>query len=640
MNKFFLMLSLTLMLGNMAIAQDSLERRTAELLSLSAQVHGQPNTNQLNELTEIVENRRALLVAAMKSNPEQVLKYALTDKQRGQLPRAIKGSIEENVRVSGRVVTGVADDFDKKKATFLYELTTLDGVRLQLHFVNGLERMFSQELIEADGVMIDHDVAVRGDVTSLPAASAHAVKAFAPTTTTLHKRVAVILYNFENWPQAPYTAATARANTFTNPAGSNASANIVYQQMSYGKLDLTGSLDTTNGDVFGWYTIPNSLVSYPANNVDKCGSVGATAVENLAAADGFVQSNYDVIVYGFPTSVCGYSGLGYAGTPGHVYINTSSFTSDLLVHELGHAFGRNHAYALACTDASGARVAISNNCVSVNGGYGDVFDYMGQAGLRGGFNAYEKNNPYTPPWLDGENIYSVTNSSQAGDYTLAPSQSSVNGLRVLRIARGDGNYYYLEFRQCFTGPGILIRLAPDFPQTLNSNLLDTTPGSNPGTGVLDDFMDAQLTTGNTFNDQMFGIRITTTAITSDGSAATVHVSFDSSVCTTSVPTLVTTPVSQTGNARQTFTYQISLRNKDITACYGSTYNIKISAPLKWSGVPTSFSESLMPGDTVTREFTVAPSSSTKNGTYLITTNAVNAVKKNKSASSQASVVIY
>jgi hypothetical protein len=358
----------------------------------------------------------------------------------------------------------------------------------------------------------------------------------------------------------------------------------------------------------------------------------------MAAADGFVQSNYDVVVYGFPPSVCGYAGSGYASTPGRVYINATSLDTDLLVHELGHVFGRSHAYALACTDASGARVAISNNCVSVNGGYGDVFDYMGQAGLKGGFNAYEKNNPLTPPWLDSANIFTITNASQAGDYTLTPMELPSLATQVLRIARGDGKYYYFEFRQTFSGPGILVRLAPDFPQASNSNLLDTTPGSNPGTGVLDDFMDAQLTTGKTFNDQTYGITVLVTNI-SPNASATVHVSFDTSVCTQSTPVLVASPANQSGASRQTFTYQISLRNQDASACFGSTYNVKISGPAKWSVTPSSFSESLMPGDAVTREFTVTPSASTRSGSYLTTPSAASSARKSKSVSAPVTTVI-
>jgi hypothetical protein len=262
---------------------------------------------------------------------------------------------------------------------------------------------------------------------------------------------------------------------------------------------------------------------------------------------------------------------------------------------------------------------------------------MGQAGLKGGFNAYEKNNPLTPPWLDSANIFTITNASQAGDYTLTPMESPSVALQVLRIARGDGKYYYLEFRQTFSGPGILVRLAPDFSQASNSNLLDTTPGSNPGTGVLDDFMDAQLTTGKTFNDPAYGISVTATNISLNASA-TVHVSFDSSVCTQAAPALVASPANQAGG-RQTFTYQLSLRNQDLTACYGSTYNVKISGPAKWSVTPSSFSESLMPGDGVTREFTVTPPAAVRNGNYVTTPSAANSMRKSKSASAPVTTVI-
>src|SRR5437867_11183656 len=142
MKKLFFIVLFAFMLSTTASAQDALEQPTGELISLGAQVRRTRNSSQLYELTQIAEKRRSLMVAAMKDHPEQVLKYALTSSQRRELPSPIRGLIEENVRVSGRLVTGVADDFDNHKASYLYELTTLDDIKLNLHFANGLERMF------------------------------------------------------------------------------------------------------------------------------------------------------------------------------------------------------------------------------------------------------------------------------------------------------------------------------------------------------------------------------------------------------------------------------------------------------------------------------------------------------------------
>jgi hypothetical protein len=312
---------------------------------------------------------------------------------------------------------------------------------------------------------------------------------------------------------------------------------------------------------------------------------------------------------------------------------------------LGHAFGRNHAHAYKCVNSSGVPVTISTTCTDVNGGYGDTIDIMG-AGQKQ-FNAYNKTTASTPTWFDAGNITTLTNASQAGDYTLAPYEPASSSPQVLRIARGDGMYYTFEFRQGSTidyygagSPtmsGVIIHLTPDFGSGSNSFLLDATPGSNP-TGVLDDFVDAALSPGHSFTDATAGIRVAVTAI-SPNTGATVHVDFDPSVCTLSPPVINATPLNQTGGARQTFGYQLSLRNQDLTACYGSTYNISISVPPKWSGIPGSFSESLMPGESVIREFTVAPPASVRKGTYGITAKAVNSVKKTKAASAQTTVTI-
>src|SRR5258705_7918344 len=195
MRKSLLILLFLLIVADVANAQDPLERATGDLINLRAKVGSEPGNSHLGDLTQIAENRRALLIAAMKDHPDQVLKHALTSSQRHRMPIAVRNLIEENVKVSGRLVTGVADDFDNHKATYFYELATLDNTKLNLHFASGLERVFRGDLIEAQGIKIGSDVAVQGDVTDISVISAHAKRSMTlSTATTLHKKVAVILY--------------------------------------------------------------------------------------------------------------------------------------------------------------------------------------------------------------------------------------------------------------------------------------------------------------------------------------------------------------------------------------------------------------------------------------------------------------
>ena len=100
---------------------------------------------------------------------------------------------------------------------------------------------------------------------------------FSVNAQPTQKKVAVILFNFENYPTTfNLTADDARSDVFTrnDPYGyGQNSVNAYYQEESYGKLSLTGAL-RPDGDVFGWYTIPNSVLSYPSTT---CGSVAPAA---------------------------------------------------------------------------------------------------------------------------------------------------------------------------------------------------------------------------------------------------------------------------------------------------------------------------------------------------------------------------
>jgi hypothetical protein len=123
-------------------------------------------------------------------------------------------------------------------------------------------------------------------------------------------------------------------------------------------------------------------------------------------------------------------------------------------------------------------------------------------------------------WLP---VQTVTTS---GTYTLAPAELS-NGTRLLRVARGDGTYLNLEFRQptqpfeTFSGSsavanGVSVRIAPDVTSIVQSRLIDATPGTSS-------YVDSALAAGNSLVDPLTGVRISTVSVTPAG--ATVSVQF-------------------------------------------------------------------------------------------------------------------
>jgi Gametolysin peptidase M11/RTX calcium-binding nonapeptide repeat (4 copies) len=309
--------------------------------------------------------------------------------------------------------------------------------------------------------------------------------------------VAVILFNFAGDQRRPYTLEDARRVLFTGQS----SVNTYLRESSFGQTGIAG-------DVFGWFTI--------SERTDDCRfAQWGRAAQAAAASAGVDLRSYQHHVLVFPKlPACDWSGM--AELPGTVSWINGELTVRAVGHELGHNLGAHHASGLRCVDGS-VPVAIGDDC-SVEE-YGDPFDIMG-AGERHTSNW----NKAKLGWLGDSNRADATAS---GTFTLAAQEALTADLQLLRIPRGDGLFYYVELRQPFGSffdnfaladpavRGITVRLAPDYAQTLQSRLIDTTPAT-------ESFRDAPLTIGRTFADPEHGIWITNRGIL--GGKATVEVS--------------------------------------------------------------------------------------------------------------------
>jgi len=330
------------------------------------------------------------------------------------------------------------------------------------------------------------------------------------------KSVAVLLFNFPNNTSQPWTTSTVRGVVFDNAN----SVNAYFQDASYGQLSL-------GGDVFGWFTIDSS-------NTGCAYSTWASEARAKAGAAGVTLSSYQYVVYAFPqTSSCGWAGLAYL--PGTSSWINGAMTLRVVSHELSHNFGVHHASTLACQQG-GTATTFGGTCTQSE--YGDPFSVMGSASTRHHVNWHRAQ----LGWLS--DVQTVTTS---GTYLLTPAELTGTP-RLLRIARGDGTYLNLEFRQPWgifdnfsagdpVVNGVSIRIAPALTSLVQSKLVDANPSTTT-------FSDAALGVGQSVTDPLNGVSITTLSVGPAG--ASVSIEFVPDVQAPSAPgSLSATPKSPT-----------------------------------------------------------------------------------------------
>jgi hypothetical protein len=194
----------------------------------------------------------------------------------------------------------------------------------------------------------------------------------------------------------------------------------------------------------------------------------------------------------------------------------------LVGHELGHAFGAEHANGLRCVDGSGAAVILSTTCKTEQ--YADPFDLMG-SGFRRQPNANHKAAMGLLP------AAAVQTVGVSGDYRLGPLETEGDAPRLVRVPYdrdddGRTRYLLLEFRQPSAydefGPddpgvnGVTVRLGNDPDQHAPTLLVDTTPQTAT-------FADAPLLPQRALVDRRRDLSISVLDATADG--ATVHIDY-------------------------------------------------------------------------------------------------------------------
>jgi hypothetical protein len=322
----------------------------------------------------------------------------------------------------------------------------------------------------------------------------------------------VLLINFADDTREPWTKDEVRESIFTNPD----SANAFFQDESHGQIELTGVV-RADGDVTDWMTIGSRNGLCDINQIYHQGIQAATTA-------GIDVWSYDHLLFTYPALPnCGFAGA--AMVPGNLVWLNGDLRTRVVAHEVGHNMGLHHANGYACTE-NGAPVAISSTCTS--GEYGDPYDVMGNS-------ASNHNNSWHLEKLGTLGAGNVKTITTSGTYTLASARDqdpdAVQSIRIPRRRDAGGavlDYYYLEVREAgglfetfsyfydvYGKDGVSIRLNPDPVTMTQSNLIDTTPGSDWW------HYDAPLAAGKTFSDG--SVSVTTDSVADGEASVTISV---------------------------------------------------------------------------------------------------------------------
>ena len=613
---------------------DQLRKQTLAVLKLNQKLEKPTDKKVAKEnLLSLIKKRKQTSLDLIETDPASFLRIALSPKLRDSISKEGQKDIEKYTIIEGEIEHLIADDFDRKIAKEFYFLKTKAGKRFSLYFADEGPNLLSGSKVRVRGFALGNRVAVAKSTGEDFQVIVEKTKVLAASTT---KKVAIVMLNFQNDVSQPFTAEKVRRVTFTatlqDPENNTGSVKAFYKENSFGFLDIE-SRDRVDGDVYGWYTVSfnNNPCSY---------SSWSSAARAAAEADGVNFSGYTNIIYAFPLTVsCLWGGMAMIGG-GTSWIN-GAYNRDsglrLVGHELGHNLGLHHSSSYYdCTDQSGQPTPISSNCKV--GEYGDQSDIMGMN--TGPFGTRHMNN-FKKGRLGWYTPANTQTAATNGTYDIVPIEEASTGVQALRIQRDSTKYWYLEYRRPFgfdewdaADPvvnGVSIRLAPSYSTRSRSYLIDTTPDTRGNN-------DYPLAVNETFHDPVKNVSIKT--ISTDSQSATVEISFGGAVCTRANPNISIDPISQWGTAGETLSYNVTIVNNDSSDCSSSTFNAASSLPAGFTMSPASYSQSIAPGASSTRNVDVTSGVSTQNGAYTFSLTATNSAELGYSATTSAGFNVF
>ncbi len=413
--------------------------------------------------------------------------------------------------LTGRLEIVIYDDFENRRSWTQHFLRTAEGNHLPVEFT-------TPSHVPLDSQIVITGYIVNGKLMPIKYEILRDVTAPRVNPNLGEQQTVILLANFQNDIHASLSLADVYMRFF-DPEHPGSVTNYI-EEVSFDKAWLRGEVFPANADSTGWYIIPSDDDELPCNS--NTGFVDVlTAVIQEADADVDFR-NYTRLFVVFPhNNACSPS----AALLGIRDIETLDGIAQLsvailygvpldhgvAVHEFGHQLGLLHANDWECGD-----VVIGDTCVTVQ--YGDIFDVMGHTGPYGHFNAPHK---YTAGWFAESN---VLETNEPGVYRIYPLETNTTYLQCLKVPRGDGFSYFVEYRRPLgydaifalfpkgTLDGVLIHI-DEYELAGDTQLLDTTPNSDPNQEI--DSVDVVLLQGETFIDFDNDISITTMSLSDE-----------------------------------------------------------------------------------------------------------------------------
>lgn len=606
LNRISVLFAILVLLAPSLVAQQSAKGRRVtslnnEILDVytrSVRAGGErPGLRQRAE--ELLAERETALTDLAADSPDEALSSALPAGLAGDLARAFPDSaqrVERHGSLIGVLEVEVEDGEDLQEHRVIRHVR-VGRDRFRVHYSRNTLSARSGDLVQLEGMLVGESmVAETIEGTSASAAAQSCSTTGVQRMAILKVRPAGVTANLSN---------STLDNWMFGSSGMTVSN--WWQENSRGAAWADG--DVYPGGSDGWYTLDREY---------SCSESSALRDKAMQLANGDVNfNNYQrvIIVFPKPSSGCSFAGRASIGcwvsSPDG---NTVSYalqvltsmgsaqkTVQLTTHEAGHNLGLSHGSTvdygsepLGPTNSSGSRAE-----------YGDRYSSMG-FWTDGHYAASHKKKL---GWLSSQTVTS------GGTFTVKP-YSSTSGTNALKIKRGSSGsqHLWIEYRRQLgefnAGPpdsptnGALIRL----DNSSNSLLLDFTPGSSSN-----DFYDAPLQSGQTWEDPYSDLAIEIGAATNSGLQVTVSYG-GTATCSTNPPTISVSPNSKSANYPAAATYTITVDNNDSNACSSSPFTMTSAVKFNSQAtgeVSTSLSNQVLtiaPGASATTTLTATPSS--------------------------------